>query len=641
MKINSFRADQNRLSRVVMASRYNHGREIETVFASLNNLSVGIIITNEDGKFIFFNPVANRILGIGSKNIKPDKWTSVYGLYYPDKLTPFPPQKFPLILALNGEKIHDERIFIKNSENPDGIHISLDANPVRNAHGSIIGGSIIIRDISETIESELSLNESRERLNTQLKGFPQPTYVWKNIGDDFILIDYNHAAKEFKHGNIEKHLGIKLSQMYSDSPEIRADFKACFEKKSVLSRETTYAYKNNHIQRNGIFNYVYLPPDSIMMHTEDITERKNNEQELRKLSSAVEQTADSVILTDKNGIIEYVNPAFEKTTGFTSEEVIGKTPAILKSGHHDINFYKTLWEVILGGDPYTGTILNKKKDGLLYWCEQSITPMKNENGLITNFVSVIRDISELKKKQEQDFYLRIATEVQQRLSKTKFSVPGFDIAGATHSALETSGDYFDFLHTADGHILLVVGDVSGHGIGAALIMAETRAFLRAFAKKDSDPANILRMLNEELLSDLDEYNYVTLFLARINPTQNFLDYASAGHIPAYIVNSKGKVIHVLKSTGIPLGYLSEEKYSRSKTIALKSGYILALPTDGISEATANDESEFGYDRMIEIINKHRTETAKQIVDRLNQAVCSFTTKQHQEDDITAVICKVN
>jgi PAS domain S-box-containing protein len=130
----------------------------------------------------------------------------------------------------------------------------------------------------------------------------------------------------------------------------------------------TYAFKNNHKQRNWIVNYVFLPPDSIMVHTEDITERKNNERELRKLSSATEQTADSVILTDKNGIIEYVNPAFEKTTGFTSAEVIGKTPAILKSGHHDIKFYKTLWEVILAGNPYTGTILNKKKDDRFYWC---------------------------------------------------------------------------------------------------------------------------------------------------------------------------------------------------------------------------------------------------------------------------------
>jgi sigma-B regulation protein RsbU (phosphoserine phosphatase) len=615
--------------------------EMVTILAAFNSLSDGLLIMDKMGEVIFINPLAKKFLGIGSESIALNKGTAVAGCFYPDKITPYPLQKLLLAPTGDGDSIHSQRIFIKNSTNPEGIDISLDVNPVRSEHGLVIGISVVFRDISETIESEIYLNESRERLSTQLKGFPQPTYVWQNVGDDFILVDYNQAAKKFGHGSINKHLGIKLSEMYADSPEILADFKACFDKKSVLNREITYAFKNNHKQRNWIVNYVFLPPDSIMVHTEDITERKNNERELRKLSSAIEETTDSVILTDKNGIIEYVNPAFEKTTGFTSAEVIGKTPAILKSGHHDAKFYKTLWEVILGGDPYTGTILNKKKDGLFYWCEQSITPMKNENGKITNFVSVIKDISELKKKQEQDFYLRIATEVQQRLSKTKFSVPGFDIAGSTHSALETSGDYFDFLHTVDGQILLVVGDVSGHGIGAALIMAETRAFLRAFAKRDSDPANILKMLNEELISDLDDKNYVTLIIARIDPYRNTLDYASAGHIPAYLMDNKGKVKHILNSTGIPLGFISEEKFLRSEQIALKAGDILALLTDGITEAIKNDECEFGYHRTIDLINNFRMDSAKQITDHLTQAVCSFTELRHQEDDITAVICKVN
>jgi sigma-B regulation protein RsbU (phosphoserine phosphatase) len=429
--------------------------------------------------------------------------------------------------------------------------------------------------------------------------------------------------------------------MYADSPQILADFRDCFEKKSILNREMNFALKNNHKDRNWIVNYVFLPPDLIMVHIEDITEIKNNDRELQKRSRAIEQTADTVILTDKNGIIEYVNPAFEKTTGFTYSEVIGKTPAILKSGHHDGKFYKTLWEVILSGNPYTGAILNKKKDGQFYWCEQSITPMHDDAGNITNFVSVIKDISELKIKQEQDFQLRIAKEVQQRLSKTKISVPGFDIAGATHSALEASGDYFDFIHTADGHILLAVGDVCGHGIGAALIMAETRAFLRAFAKKESDPAKLLKMINEELLSDLDENHYVTLILARINPARNILDYASAGHIPAYLMDNKGEVIHTLGSTGIPLGFIADQTYLRSEPITLKSRNILTLLTDGITEAMATDETEFGHERIMDVINRHGKDTAQEITNYLTEAVCLFTDKPHQQDDITSVICKVN
>jgi sigma-B regulation protein RsbU (phosphoserine phosphatase) len=624
--------------------RSNHvpqDHELDTIFAAFNKLSEGMVITDKDGKSIFCNPAAKKFFGTELKNIPLEKWTSIIGFYYPDQHTPYPLEKLQLALTGSDDRIMNERLFIQNSNWPDGAHISLDAGPVKNTQGSIIGGSICIRDISSKIKSEIYLKESREKLKTQFKEYPQPTYVWQYTGDDFILTDYNHAAQNFNQGSIRKHIGIKLSQMYGDSPEILTDFWTCFNNKSTLQREMVYAFKKDTKNRDWIVNYTYLPPDSILVHTEDITERKYNERQLLKLSSAVEQTADSVLLTDKHGIIEYINPAFEKTTGYTSAEVIGKTPAILKSGTHDEAFYKTLWDVILAGDSYTGTILNKKKNGELYWCEQSITPMKNSEGKITNFVSVIKDISELKKKQEQDFYLHIAKEVQERFSKSKLSIPGFDVDGTTFSALETGGDYFDFLYTPDGHILLAVGDVSGHGVGAALIMAETRAFLRAFSKKESDPAILLEELNVELISDLDDNHYVTLILVRIDPRQNTLDYASAGHIPAYIVDNSGKVTETLKSTGIPLGFLAGEKYLLSNPITVSSGNILALLTDGITEAISKDGTEFGIDRMIELIKNHQSDSAKQISSHLAQAVCSFTELQHQEDDITSVICKVN
>jgi len=636
----TFKAGQNKRPQFGRAGHQTHVHAIETVFVTLNSLSEGMIITDSNGKIVFLNPVAKKILGIGLENIALEQWASDCGCYYPDTTKPYPSEKFPLVRAINGERIHDERIFIKNSENPGGIYISVDANPVKNRQGSIIGGSFIFRDVSQIIQSEKSLLESRKRLMSQFMGFPQPTYVWQNKENDFILTDFNHAAERFNQGSIRKHIGMKMSGMYADSPEILADFKTCFENKTTLYREMAYAFKTNNKTRYWKINYVFLPPDSVMVHTEDITERTNNERELRKLSSAVEQTADSVLLTDNHGIISYVNPAFEETTGYTSAEVIGKTPAFLKSGNHDNAFYKNLWGIILSGNSYTGTILNKKKNGDFYWCEQSITPMKNSNGKITNFVSVIKDISELKKKHEQDFHLRIAREIQQRLSKTKLSVSGFDIAGSTFSALETSGDYFDFLHTADGHILLAVGDVSGHGIGAALIMAETRAYLHAFAKGESDPSIILKELNEELCSDLDANHYVTLILARIDPVRKILDYSSAGHIPAYLIDDRGKVIHTLMSTGIPMGFMAGEEYSRSEPITLGSGSILTLLTDGITEAMANDEKEFGYDRMIEVISNHRMGTAKQIAEHVTQTVCSYTDSQHQADDITSVICKV-
>ena len=115
---------------------------------------------------------------------------------------------------------------------------------------------------------------------------------------------------------------------------------------------------------------------------------------LYKLSSAIEQTADIVIITDRDGVIEYVNPAFEAVTGFTSAEALGRKPNIVKSGLHDKGFYRNLWDTILRGESYRGVLTNRRQDGNLYYEEKTITPLRDAHGTITHFVSTGKDISE-------------------------------------------------------------------------------------------------------------------------------------------------------------------------------------------------------------------------------------------------------
>ena len=607
----------------------------------LDSLAEGVIVADKDGNFIYFNSVAEKILGIGVQNITPAEWTSVYGCYYPDNKSPYPSEQLPLAKAIRGEEMSDELIFIKNPMRPEGIYISVTASPLRDAKGKINGGTVIFRDVTRDIQAELLLRESEDRVKAQFKGFPIPTYVWQHIGDDFILVDYNDAAKVFTKGKIEGFLGIKLSKMYQDSTDyIPADIWRCYREKKSFNREMTYQLKTTGEYKELNAHYVLIAPELVSIHTEDITDRKQTEKELRKLSSAVEQTADSVVITNKQGIIEYVNPAFETTTGYNRDEVIGATPKILKSGMHDAAFYKKLWGIILKGKPYQGTIVNKKKNGEAYWCQQTISSMKDASGEITHFVSVIKDITDLKERQEQEMRLNIAREIQQRLYKNNISIPGFDIAGETHSALETSGDYFDFISTSDGYTWMIIADVCGHGIGSALIMAQTRAYLHAFAKMKSDPGIILTWLNQELVSFLDEYHFVTMLLARLDTEQNILDYAGAGHVPAYLLDASGNIKEVMKSTGIPLGYLREEKYTKSKRIKLHPGDIAVFLTDGIMEAHKSDEQEFGDNGALGFIKNNRHASAKTIIKQLHKKVLSFYKKQAQEDDITSIICKV-
>ncbi|MGD1102281.1 MAG: SpoIIE family protein phosphatase [Terriglobia bacterium] len=360
-----------------------------------------------------------------------------------------------------------------------------------------------------------------------------------------------------------------------------------------------------------------------------------------QLVRAVEQTADSVVITNRQGVIEYVNPAFEETTGYSADEALGRTPRLLKSGLHDEQFYKELWASLMAGKPFRGIIINRKKSGQLYWSAQTISSMKDENGEITHFVSVLKDVTELRKQQEQEFHLQIAHEIQERLNTTVASLPGFDIAGTVCSATLTGGDYFDFIVQADGCLCVAIGDVSGHGFGAALVMAETRAYVRSYALLESDMGAILSRVNSALVKDLARGQYVTLLLARLDPRNRLVQYASAGHIPCYLLRPSGQIGHVMESTGPPLGLFAGSQFCSSPAISLDYGETLVLLTDGVTEAANEDEAQFGADRALEFIKCHQQNSAAELVRGIHETVRAFSGGGPPSDDITSVICKVS
>ncbi len=135
--------------------------------------------------------------------------------------------------------------------------------------------------------------------------------------------------------------------------------------------------------------------------SKEILELKKEKTETRKIINAIEQSFSSIMITDLKGRIEYVNPRFTKTTGYSKEDVIGKTPSILKSGLHDKAFYKNLWNTIKSGGTWKKSICNRKKNGELYWDLQTIAPIRGENGKISSFVSVRTDDTERKLAEEQ------------------------------------------------------------------------------------------------------------------------------------------------------------------------------------------------------------------------------------------------
>ncbi len=143
---------------------------------------------------------------------------------------------------------------------------------------------------------------------------------------------------------------------------------------------------------------------------EDITAQKANEERIRKLQQAVEQSANAIVITDRRGSIEYVNPAFTRLTGYTLREALGKNPRILKSGQHPKTFYTELWRTILRGEIWRGEIVNRRKDGTLYWEYMTITPVVDEQGQVTHFVAIKEDITHRKEAEEQIRLLQAAVE---------------------------------------------------------------------------------------------------------------------------------------------------------------------------------------------------------------------------------------
>ncbi len=373
----------------------------------------------------------------------------------------------------------------------------------------------------------------------------------------------------------------------------------------------------------------------------NVTKKKETDYQIQMLTNAVEQTADGIVITDRGGLIEYINPAFELTTGYKLDELRGLTPRILKSGVHEDNFYEQLWATILAGHVFRGTIANRKKNGEVFFAEQTITPMWGSTGNITHFVTVIKDVTELRKLQEQELQMSLARAVQQQFySILPPQIEGLDIAGAAFPADATGGDYFDYISLPGDCIGITIGDVSGHGIGSALLMAELRAYLRVYAQKSSDVGEILSRVNNALVSDLEQDRYATLIFCRLHPHTRTFVYASAGHSPCFIIDSGGMVKRTLDSTDIPLGFLQERAFGCSETISLEPGDILALLTDGITDAARPDQNLFGVERALDFIREHRHQSAREIVDGLYQEVRAFSNGMPQIDDITAVICKI-
>ena len=242
-------------------------------------------------------------------------------------------------------------------------------------------------------------------------------------------------------------------------------------------------------------------------------------------------------------------------------------------------------------------------------------------------------------KQEMQRAMEIAREIQRALLPSGSPlISGFDVAGFSESADDTGGDTYDFLQLQDERWLLTVADASGHGVGPALVIAQTRAMLRAIGMQGHDVSEILATANSLLCCDLDG-RFVTCFLGMLDPITAGMTYASAGHGPLLFYDYQEDEFAEQGATGLPMGIMDDSDYDQIVAKQFSSGDFAAITTDGFFEA-ANAEGEmFGMERLRNILRENRDLTSAEMIERICAAVEDFTQGVKQADDLTVIIVK--
>lgn len=318
------------------------------------------------------------------------------------------------------------------------------------------------------------------------------------------------------------------------------------------------------------------------------------------------------------------NPQVDKDTGFRTRNIM----SVPLKGHEG-----ALVGVL--------QVLNKREGDFGSYNVELAETLGAQAGVVIQRARLIEHFLE---KQKMERAMQIARDIQRGLlPETSPQIAGFDVAGLSVPADETGGDTFDFIPLPNGHWAFVVADATGHGIGPALVIAETRAMLRASAqltKADSSSvANILRTVNQLLTQDLGGGRFVTCFLGILDPANGVLTYASAGHGPLLFYRRQADAFEQVAATALPLGVMEDADYDDVKQFAFSDGDLAIITTDGVFEAMDVERNMFGIDRMLDTLRHDRDLPAGEMIAELETAVSRFSVGLPQADDLTAIAIK--
>jgi len=284
------------------------------------------------------------------------------------------------------------------------VHIRENARAIRDDAGEILYYEGTVEDITENKRAEEAIKESEVRYRTLFEN--APVGIYRTTPEGRIVAVNPALAKMLGYSSVTKLIGRDLNAGDFEPQYPRTHFMALMEERgevtgleSTWRKEdggTVYVRENARAIRDDFGKILYYEGT-----VEDITENKRAEAEHVRLVTAIEQSAEAVVITDITGSIEYVNPAFTRITGYSREEALGENPRILKSGKQDPAFHEQLWATILRGEIWHGEVINRRKDGSLYTEHMNIAPIRSERGDITHFIATKEDVTVRKQLEQQ------------------------------------------------------------------------------------------------------------------------------------------------------------------------------------------------------------------------------------------------
>lgn len=389
------------------------------------------------------------------------------------------------------------------------------------------------------------------------------------------------------------------------------------------------------------------------------------------LRSIVQSLADALVIIDEGGRIRSFSPSAEKIFGHSSAEIVGKTVSVLIPEEHRKRHETAFREYVDSGwasrklercfltgeaqivQPARETVA-ARKDGSVFPVRLVVSEI--ELGGERLFVALLSDLTERKRlerelahrhRQLQEAYgviesqkqrmqdeLAVGREIQLSMVPQRFpELEGVDLWAMLRPAREVGGDFYDVFRTGSSTLWFCIGDVSGKGVPAALLMAVTKTLIKSFATQGFTPAEVCTRVNAELAHDNDATMFVTAFLVSLDLGSGDLTWTNAGHNPPLLLRANGVMERCARLHGPVLGALEDVVYDESSD-ALCPGDTLLLFTDGVVEALDAREGQFTEQRLRDLFAGSEVDSARNLITEIVAAVDTFTLGAEQADDIT-------